>query len=55
MKSYIKRTEGGLMGRLEIVKGGRGTRGDRKGEVLDNSVSEDLKFLKEVNAVPNYL
>ena len=41
--------------KIEDGKRGRRKKGDRKGDVLDDSVSEDLIFFKEVNEVPNYL
>lgn len=45
----------GANGKIEDGKRGRRRGGDRKREVLDVSVWEDLKSLKDINEVPNYL
>lgn len=43
-----------LKGRSKVVQGGRRSRDDGKGGVLEELVCRDLKFPKEATEVPNY-
>lgn len=54
MEGDISNDSKELEGRPKVVRGGRRSRGNGKGEVLEEPVRGDLKFDKEANEVPYY-
>lgn len=53
MKWDISKDPRELGGRLMVVRGGRRSRSNREGAVLEQSIWGDLKFPKDANKVPN--